>query len=88
MLYLVSYDLIKRKDYPELINRLKQYTSLKILLSVWLIRATWSADQIRDDLKGYIDLDDRLFVATLTGESAWTRLIPNNQTVIDFIKGS
>jgi len=88
MLHIVSYDLIKRKDYPELIARLKQYTSLKILLSVWLVRTTWTAQETRDDLMGYIDADDRIFVGTMTKTTAWRNLIPADQAVVDFIQDS
>jgi hypothetical protein len=88
MLHIVSYDLIKRKDYPELINRLKQYTSLKILLSVWLVRTTATAKDVRDELNRYIDADDRLFVGEMAKNAAWATLLAADATVKAFIEQS
>jgi hypothetical protein len=31
--------------------------------------------QIRDDLASHIDANDRLFVARLSGETSWTKLM-------------
>lgn len=79
--YMVSYDLVKPgKDYTNLINRLKQHGAVKILLSQWVIRTTWTAAQLRDDLQQHIDSNDRLLVTGLTGEAAWTALLTTNDT--------
>lgn len=73
--FLISYDLIANKDYAELYEAIKSYSSFAhILESVWIIKSTDSAVNIRDNLKSYIDSDDKLFVAKLDGESAWINL--------------
>lgn len=69
--YMVSYDLDKPgQDYEKLIKRLKEHGAVRILLSQWALRTNWSAIQLRDDLKGYIDGNDRLLVSELMGEWA------------------
>ncbi|CAN5901381.1 MAG: hypothetical protein H0U67_02570 [Gemmatimonadetes bacterium] len=68
--YLITYDLKKTKDYPRLWNALGQLGACRALLSVWLLRSNSSAVQIRDHLRSFIDADDKLLVAAMTGESA------------------
>lgn len=71
--YLVVYDLRGlNKNYDGLIKRIEEFpTSLKINNSSWLIVTSFSAVDVRDILKEYIDSDDSLFVGKLTGEAAW-----------------
>lgn len=62
-LFFINYDLIKRKDYQTLWDRLEQYGAKRVLLSTWAMkRDNITAAQIRDDLSKYIDSDDRLLV--------------------------
>lgn len=78
---IITYDLISTgKDYSGLISAIKKYSNLaKITESCWVIKSNDSAIEIRDNLISYIDSNDKLFVATLTGEGAWTRTIPETQ---------
>ena len=61
-LFIVNYDLIKRKDYQALWDRLEQWKAQRVLLSTWAICGNYTAVAIRDDLQQYIDSDDRLLV--------------------------
>jgi hypothetical protein len=71
--HMVSYDLIKRKDYQELFAALGSYSpSWHCLGSTWIIKTNKTATQVRDHLIQHIDSDDRLIVTALTGEAAWT----------------
>lgn len=71
--YMVSYDLIKRKDYPDLWKALDAYGSTwHCLGSTWIIKSDETAAQIRDKLKAHIDGDDKLIVNLLQREAAWT----------------
>lgn len=77
--FLVSYDLDKPgQDYPRIIERLKELGAVKILYSEWVLRGNFSAADLRDDLKQYVDANDMLLVVVLTGEAAWTRLMISN----------
>lgn len=73
--FIISYDLISDKDYSKLYEAIRNYGSFAhILESVWIIKSSSSSSSIRDNLASYIDSDDKLFVAKLTGESAWRNL--------------
>ena len=72
---IVTYDLCGvNKNYDGLIKRLERFpTGLKINKSSWLIKSNYSCVEVRDELNKFIDSDDMLFVAKLTGESAWMK---------------
>jgi hypothetical protein len=70
--YVVSYDLIKRKNYPELLDALKQFNYWHCLDSFWIIKSDSTAEQIYNYLRPHIDGDDRLIVILLYRESVWT----------------
>lgn len=73
--FVVSYDLISDKDYSKLYEAIRNYGSYAhVLESVWIIKSESSSSNIRDSLKSYMDSDDKLFIAKLTGESAWRNL--------------
>lgn len=60
---LVSYDLDKPgQNYERLITRLKEHGAFRVLLSQWALKTTWTPVQLRDDLKSYIDANDRLLI--------------------------
>lgn len=72
-LYTVSYDLTNPgRDYDTLANAIKSYGRWWHQSgSVWIISSdTTSSASIRDYLKQFIDRDDKLFVAKLSGEWA------------------
>ncbi len=70
--YMVSYDLIKRKDYPELWGVLRSYNYWHCLGSTWIIKTNETAAQLFNKLRAHIDDDDRLIVNRLWRESNWT----------------
>jgi hypothetical protein len=73
--YVVSYDLRQPgRNYQPLWDRLAAWKAIRILESLWVIDTESKAAVIRDDLKSYIDSNDGLFVAGLTGETAWHKL--------------
>lgn len=85
-LFIVSYDLISNRDYSKLYEAIRKYGSYAhILESVWIIKSSSSSINIRDNLKSYMDSDDKLFIAKLTGESAWKNL---SKEVSDWIKNN
>lgn len=71
--YMVGYDLNKKgQNYPSLIAAIKSYgTFWSCLDSTWLIVTTESAEEIREHLQRFIDANDELLVAALTGEASW-----------------
>lgn len=84
--FLISYDLISTKNYDSLHEAIKKYgTYAHVLESLWIVKSMSSSSEIRDNLKSYIDSDDKLFVAKLTGESAWQNL---SKEISDWIKNN
>lgn len=71
--YIISYDLIKRKDYQTLWDELDRLKAHRALESVWLLNVNNTAKQILDHFQTFIDADDRFFVAELTNNHATTR---------------
>lgn len=76
--YLVTYDLIKQKNYAPLIEQLKQYNYWHCLDSTWIIESNGTAEALRNLFGQHIDADDKLIVLKLTGEAAWTTSFPQN----------
>lgn len=71
-LFLISYDLIKTKDYPKLHEAIKKIGNHQhILESTWVVVSASTCAEIRNYCLKFMDNDDRLFVADLNSEMAW-----------------
>lgn len=70
---IIGYDLNKAKNYPDLIEAIKNVGSKwwHYLDSTWLVVTNLTASQVRDTLKGHIDSDDELLVMTYGKGAAW-----------------
>jgi hypothetical protein len=84
--YLVTYDLIKRKNYPELIKALEGFNYWHCLGSVWIIKSDSTAQQIFDYLRPHIDNDDKLIVILQAREANWTASF--SQTCQDWLRNN
>ena len=62
-LFIISYDLIKYKDYPKLWEALKNNNAHRVLDSVWVMSANTTPRDMAEWLKQYVDSDDKIFVA-------------------------
>jgi len=83
-IYCVSYDLIKEKDYSELIEKLKSYGAYAHAQgSLWFIKSPKNASELRDELKSFIDEDDKLIVIRVTLPWASSNL---SKEVSDWLK--
>ncbi len=78
---LITYDLRKAgQNYDGLIQKIKSFgTVAKVCESAWIVKTVMSTVQVRDALFPQIDSNDRLFVASLTGEAAWRNAICGDQ---------
>lgn len=74
---IVTYDLCKSgKNYSDLYEYFKSfYTWAHITESTWFISTDKSCPIIREEISKIVDSDDRVFVAELTGNSAWTNVL-------------
>ncbi len=74
------------KDYSKLIKEIESYSNAaKINKSVWFINSYNSSSEIRDNLNNYIDSDDSLFIAKLTGEAAWRNVTCDSKHLKDYL---
>lgn len=65
-LYLISYDLIKDKDYTPLIESIKKFSAWWHQTgSVWLVTSSLNSIHIREQLSQYLDADDKLFIVKI-----------------------
>lgn len=84
--FIISYDLNNEKDYSKLITKIESYpNAAKINKSVWFINSQNKSSEIRDNLVNYIDSDDSLFIAKLTGQAAWRNVICSSQHLKDYL---
>lgn len=74
MVHLITYDLNKTKDYPQLYQAIKglgDWIRDPDLDSVWFVSTSLDANQTNERLLQHIDQDDRIFVTRLySGEYA------------------
>jgi len=74
--YVISYDLIDKKDYAKIETVIKSYTYFKALETVRLIKSTLSASQLLEKLVWATDNDDKIIVAEFnTGNFDYTENI-------------
>ena len=79
--YIITYDLNRgtKNEYSKLIDAIKGYENwAKITESCWAIKTSFSAKYIRDDLKFYLDEQDRIYVGRLGKEAAWSNVMCTN----------
>ena len=80
---LVSYDLSPGRDDAALSDRLRSYrTWCRVHRTAWVVQTARSASAIRGDLAPFLGDGDRLYVAALSGEAAWSGLPPEVGTWI------
>lgn len=74
--HVVSYDLSNPgRNYKKVIEAIKTFPGwCHALESVWIIDSTLSAGEIRDRLKSALDENDKLMVATMSGNWATWRV--------------
>lgn len=76
--FLITYDLLPLgRNYAPLSTAIKQLSDglyWKELESTWIIITNIGAIEIRDNLKKYIDNNDKLFIISLDYEAAWSGL--------------
>lgn len=81
---LVSYDLGQPEtsdSYTDLIKKIKSYPGYcKPEYSLWLISTDKQTDTVRDELKAYLDTNDKLLVVRVTGAGWASYNLPSNIT--------
>ena len=84
-IYCISYDLIAKKDYKTLIEKIQSYGAwAHAEESLWFIESEKTAAEIRDELKSLMDNDDKIIVIRVTLPWASLNL---SKAVADWLKG-
>ncbi len=80
---IITYDLCTPgRDYQPLYNAIAQYSKrAKVCESCWIVSGASSAADIGNYLRMFLDANDRLFVAALTGEAAYANAISGDKHV-------
>jgi hypothetical protein len=73
-LYLITYDLRKARNYPDLYDLLKYWRAQRLLASVWLAELAGPAHEIRDIIRGTCDADDGIAVIELRTPFEWATI--------------
>ena len=73
--FVVSYDLVKRKDYPKLWDEFERLDAQKVLNSMYLLSADNTAKEIADHFAEFIDDDDRLMVIEFDEKPRYPRAL-------------
>ena len=78
--YIISYDLVASgKAYEELYSAIKSYLIWgRLTESTWAVVTSQSYIQIRDNLKRYIDENDKLIVIQSGRAAAWTKILASD----------
>ena len=73
-LYLVSCELLYPDgDYASLREKLRTLGATQVLEAQWALRSTYTARQIRDTLRQFLDEQDRITVTEMGQERASRR---------------
>ena len=78
--YIISYDLLKpTQDYENLYSAIKAFHYWgRLTESTWAIVTSKSHVEVRDNLKKYLDDNDRLIVVRSGRVAAWTKLMASD----------
>lgn len=78
--YLISYDMAEGGDYDALYEAIKAYgTWAHITESLFAVKSSSSAMEIRDELGEYLPSGSRLIVVKSGTEGAWRNVICRNE---------
>lgn len=77
---IITYDLCAPgRNYDNLISKIKDYgICVRICESTWFISTQDSCVDVRNNLQSALDVNDRIFVAELTGTAAWHNVLCDN----------
>lgn len=78
--YIISYDLsAPGRNYDDLYMAIKSYKFWgRLTESTWAVVTSQTYIQIRDNLKQYIDENDKLIVIQSGKVAAWTKILASD----------
>ncbi len=76
-LYLVTCDLLAAGDYASLKSRLRTLGGRQLLDRQWALRTTYSAAELKEILRQFVDENDRIVVTEVGSEWSSRRALAN-----------
>jgi hypothetical protein len=76
-LYLVTCDLLADGDYASFKARLRTFEARQVLANQWALHSTFTAAELKDILRQFLDERDRIVVAEVGAERASRRALAN-----------
>ncbi len=74
-LYLVTCNLFQSGDYRSLRERLRTLDARQVLDNQWALRSTYTASELKEVLRRFLDDGDRIVVAEVGAEWASRRAL-------------
>lgn len=71
MLYLISYDAHKDRQYDRLYELMDVWEARPLLDSVWLAQLVGPAEVVRDHIRAALDDDDSVAVIEIAPDAQW-----------------
>lgn len=79
-LFFISYDLITPgQKYQLVYNKLISIGAKKLLESMWVVKGTYTASNLRDVIKSCVDSNDRIFVVESADWASFNALCNVNE---------
>lgn len=81
--YIITYDLrVPGRNYNDLIDAIKHYAHWGHLTeSSWAVVTNKTTVEIRDDLKRFLDANDRLIVVQSGRNAAWFKCLASDSWI-------
>ena len=76
-LYVVTFELLQPVEYSSLKARLRTLGGKQILGNQWALRSTFTAAELKQILREFLDERDRIVVAEVGAEWASRRALAN-----------
>jgi hypothetical protein len=85
MLYVVSYDQHRDRDYTPVSTALKRLGAVSVLESVWLVDSNLTAAALRETLQTATRNEDSLLIIQVFTNSSWAAFKPHAGS-LDWLK--
>ena len=81
--FVLTYDLMGRKDYQSLWGELERLGGHRALASFWLLNLNNTAAEVHDHFQRFLDSDDKLWVSALTQHYKYSNANPGTNAWIE-----
>jgi hypothetical protein len=83
--YIVGHVVNDRAKTDALIAKLNQLNAKRIMPSLWILQASGTIRDLEIELRNVIDLDDNIFIASITPDCKYENLLITNAELLAFL---